>query len=181
VVSVDGNGGVVTIRNSLFADNVSGVALRLSGLSGGTVRFNNNTVVDHLGLLDETAQLFAFNAGLLQVSNNVFARNMGPAGLGFTEAFGTGPTGTIELRSNHFEQGVLGTYAINTETSIGDARLSETGLPVPAANSPVRNTGLGAPAGGLATEDLRRAKRVQGGRVDRGALEFPDIFMNGFE
>jgi hypothetical protein len=179
-INVDASGGIVTIRDSLVADNVSGIAVRLAAMSA-TLRFTNNTVVDQSGLLDEASQLFAFNGGRLEFTNNVFARNFGPLAAGYTETFSTGPSGAIELRNNHLSRGFLGTNAVNVDTTTGDARIAAIGLPVPAADSPLRNAGLGAPAGGLAAEDLTRAKRVQGGRVDKGAVEFPEIFTNGFE
>ena len=179
---VDASGGTVTVRNSLFSQNVSGSAIRAAALSGADLRLVNNTVVDFMSLADEAALVFAYNAGNLQLSNNVFARNVGAAGLGFREVFSTtGTMGTVELRNNHFERGAGGMIAFNQATTTGDARLSLAGLPVPEAQSPVRNTGFGQAAGGIALTDLALQDRVQGVAVDKGALEFPEIFSHGFE
>lgn len=59
---------------------------------------------------------------------------------------------------------------MTTQTTSGCARAS-----------PLRNNGLVNPPGGAPTQDFAGIPRSAGGRIDRGAYEFDELFINGFE
>lgn len=76
-----------------------------------------------------------------------------------------------------------GTPASNVSATTGapDFVLTPFGLPEPRAGSPLHDSGLGFVPGGAGVRGAAGQPRVAGQRIDRGALELPELFRNGFE
>ncbi len=174
----------VYVRNNLFVDNAGYFqVVRLVGRLNTTHYVSNNTVAHNNGIggnaIDGLAVLGANNSSFFWVVNNIAWAN-GSANANSDDLFTGGDTVGVVSSNLYGRLGSLSagvSYISNLSTdprfiSANDVRLR--------ADSPARNSGSGA-AGGSLDSDLFGTPRVQGGRIDRGAHEYDELFGNGFE
>lgn len=174
----------VYVRNNLFVDNAGHFqVVRLLGRLNTTHYVSNNTVAHNNGIgggrIAGLAVLGANSSNFFWVVNNIAWAN-GSANANSDDLFTGGDTvgvlsSNLYGRLSSLSAGV--TYISNLSAdprfiSANDVRLR--------ADSPARNSGAGA-AGGSLDYDLFGTPRVQGGRIDRGAHEYDELFGNGFE
>ncbi len=173
------DGGTVTVRDMWIINSDGGAsgAMRFQVGSNADLYLVNNTVAGNVGLFSTSAGgLRLSGTGFISASNNVFVDNLAggaPQDVRFDNAIGV-------LRSNHIGA-ISGSAGSIQGTTTGPALFDDPVIDRPSALSPLRNTGLNAPAGGLPTLDFFGNVRVQGAAVDRGAFEFAELFSNGFE
>lgn len=183
--------------------SVSALTIDSSNLN---VYVRNNVVADTFGG-DYAAVMIARVNSTFYVNNNTFANNPNSRGLNIrcsenrtdlffwvaNNVFWNSSAGTLgDFSTNYLCAGVLSRNLIGqTDGALGPG-ITETGtISVdpgfmsivdfrPKANSPLRNSG-GAAAAGYLDRDFFGEIRVQGGTIDRGAHEFGELFVNGFE
>lgn len=173
------------LRNNVFADNAGfDSVVRVLARTEATTYISNNTIA-----FNPSAPGGQFRWGLIVgannnssfywIFNNVGSNNGGPeaGGSDFRDSSGFAAgvvSHNLFRRISEFPNMAY----INNLTS--DPMLaSSVDLRVTAA-SPLRNSGA-TPTGGALAFDLQGLARVQGGRIDRGAHEFEELFINGFE
>jgi hypothetical protein len=168
------------IRSSVFTDNAGPAGAILIGNQSGTVYFNGNTVAynDDAGVAGGPAGLQLSGAGTNWLISNII--------------WGNGVTGSSDLFVG------LNTVAFATSNvlgalagDLGDLNQSGTLTGDPGFNAPTdlrlradsiaRNSGATSAPGGYTSLDVFGDPRAQGGRVDRGAYEFGELFVNSFE
>lgn len=176
---VDLDGVQMRLRNSLVVSNV-GSAVFLRGLEDSTFYVSNNTIANNTGESNVRGlSLSGMTGDFFWLSNNIVWDN-GTSALPvdiFVEAnvvgvfnnnlFGltnTIPVGVVQNGTLSGDPGFLG--AANYRLSKG---------------SPARNSGVNSVPGGTTAVDFALAPRLRGGRLDRGAYEFDEFFINGFE
>ncbi|MBK8284944.1 MAG: hypothetical protein IPK97_08640 [Ahniella sp.] len=183
IVRLELNGGNLTLRNSQISQNrsFSGASLIANAGAGGEINVNNNTVIDNTDSEPNAAGAVGgvslFGAGIINAYNNVFFDNTSSNSSDLAVASGVGV-----LSNNHI--GILrGTPAANANRTQGDPRITfnNSWYTVLAANSPLRDSGSTFVPTGAGANDLQNQPRVQGARIDRGAVEFDQMFGNGFE
>ena len=179
------------IINNVFHDNAArrGGAM-LVDARGGAFYMNNNTVTGNLAetLVGASGGVQFITSGIdgsdsvLWASNNILWGNSAGTDRYDIDISGLA-TNAAGLRYNHIGR-LKGTAAPGSgQTTTGDP------LFVGAANedfalspgSPARNSGNSYALGGVGTFDIEGKKRVQGAAVDRGAIEFDELFGNGFD
>lgn len=172
----------VYVRNNVFADNasVSGI-VQFLGLGSSAFYVSNNTVANNpqigVGGGPGGVQISAQPSDLVWFSNNVLWNN--GTGNGYDLLVNSGTP--IVLNSNLVgEMAPLPGGSVNNGTLAQDPRFTGAADFRPRADSPLRNGGVN-PTGGALAVDILGQSRVQGGRIDRGAHEFPEFFSNGFE
>jgi len=171
-------GGQVSFLGCWIIDNAgrSSVGASLNAVSPGVIYFNNNTVRGNLSNIPEgIAGVQVFGNGSTWLANNVIVDNLR---LGVAVDFRAND-GSGLLNNNHIGA-LVGTVGFQSQTTTGNALLDAI-ADTPTANSPVRNTGYNSPPGGLPSANYSGNARIQGGKVDRGAFEFDELFGNGFE
>lgn len=161
----------------------SGAVSRLSHLSLTTT--NSTTFA---GLSRYALDLRAYRGGTVHLSNSVVwdARSNGVAVDGIRAL-----TGRWNFEDLAWEQGSLGAAhltrvhspgislpagagSINTLVlTSGDPKFVASGNPIPRSDSPLVDSGVDNPEGGTGTYDVTGKVRVQGGKVDVGAFEYP--------
>lgn len=180
----EGNSSI-RVLGSVFRDNTIGsfAPLLLTGSAGTSISFSNNTVVNNWASATGGILYAPLESGgnvALYMSNNVFYGNRrGTSQQPFDFSFDTNFI-SLQMDHNHF-----GAYSAAGVTDAfrtqGDPRfVSDTDLRL-RLNSPLRNSGTNSPQGGLWTVDVEGSTRIQGGTVDRGAYEYGEMFINGFE
>jgi hypothetical protein len=192
-------GRKITVRNSIFAinENTFGhgtVDLNNDGLG---IYFNNNTLVNNTSLATGSSVLSGLRANFhdgagVFVANNLFWNNdghdahFGGINMTATESYLynnniNSYSGTIHTSENNFtaepifESGFLNFTPTIASQEIDQGRPSPFFIPVP----PPFNMQWG-----IGTADFYGSPRVQGNRVDVGAVEAEAevaIFENGFE
>jgi hypothetical protein len=172
----------VAIRSNVFTDNLGNVGtVMLRNLGGGNIRFNGNTVAYNHSLPSggpAGVQTSSTGSGTLWLIGNILFAN----GVSGASDLFVGLDNVVFSNSNVFGQlaGDLGDL-VQTENLSADPRFqSPTDLRL-RANSIARNSGNNAGLGGFADRDAFGDPRQQGSRIDRGALEFSELFANGFE
>jgi hypothetical protein len=176
-------GGTINFRNNLLTNNTSfsGAALVVDATgNNASININNNTVFANndteANAPGAVGGVSAFGGGTVVFANNLFHGNTSsnPSDLSVVN-FGA-------LSNNHI--GILrGTPLSNGNTTTGDPKVvvNNSGFPLPQLGSPLIDSGTPVVVGGVGTTDARGLDRVQGVRVDRGALEFDGVFRNSFE
>jgi hypothetical protein len=172
----------VAVRSSVFRDNLSSQgAVMLRGLGGATIQFNGNTVAYNRSppaggpagvQTSSTGTNTLFLIGNILYANGVagaFDLFVGLDDVVFANSNVIGQLGG-DLEDLVQTQGLTGDPGFVFPT---DLRL----LP----NSIARNSGNNGGSGGHPQRDVFGNPRIQGGRIDRGALEFSELFTNGFE
>lgn len=167
-------------RSSQFAP------VLLTGEAGTGISFSNNTIAFNAGDAEVgpvSATDYAVETGgggSVFLSNNVFHANT--RGSDLAPADFSADTDFVSLQMDHNHINALSAAGVvdNFRTQ-GDPRfVSDSDLRL-RVNSPLRNSGNNTPQGGLWSVDVEGSLRVQGGVVDRGAYEFGELLINGFE
>jgi len=183
VVRLRLSGGNLRFRNNQIRGNSTrdGAALMAFVGLGAEITLANNTVVDNHDSTPSAASpmggVSIFGNGTMTVFNNLFWGNTSANATDLKVASNFGA-----LSNNHI--GVLsGTPEFNYSRTQGDPliNVSASGYVVPALNSPVRDSGSTYVPGGRGEYDLYGNPRVQGIKVDRGAIEIDQMFGNGFD
>jgi hypothetical protein len=182
-LNVAARSSTVDIRSSVFTDNVGTLgAVVLSTLGSGNIRFNGNTVAYNPGNTVggpagvQTSSIGSSNTLLL--TGNILYAN-GDAGS--IDLF-VGLDDVVFANSN-----VIGQLGGDLEDLVQTQGLSgDPGFQAPTdlrlrPNSIARNSGNNGGVGGHPTRDVFGDPRIQGARIDRGALEFSELFADGFE
>jgi hypothetical protein len=171
------NGGMYVLTSG------SNAVSRLSQLSLTTTNSTSFT-----GLPRYALDLRAYRGGTVHLSNSVVwdTRSNGAAVDGIRALTGRwnhqdlaweqGSLGAAHLKRVHSAGIYLpaGAGPINTLTlTSGDPKFVAPGNPIPRSDSPLVNSGVGDPEGGTGTYDVTGKARVQGGKVDVGAFEYP--------
>jgi hypothetical protein len=173
------------IRNNVVADNGgSNDVVQLLARSDTTMFVSNNTIAFNpraSGALPRTALSIAGAnvSTFFWIVNNV-ASNNGNSGSPISDFYeSTGVTPGV-VSHNLFRTIAFSPSLTFINNLQSDPLLaSSVDLRVTAA-SPLRNSGV-TPNGGALDRDSLGMPRVQGGRIDRGAFEFDELFNNGFE
>ncbi len=180
--------GSLTVRNNLFARNdaeqpssaaAGAASLYCYGTGGATASFINNTVHDNTADVGAASDIGGVRvSGLVNCPWSVANNHLrGNAGIDFALAISG-----ISLRNNNL--GVTGGSEIPASSSgnidLAPQFVSNTNLR-PKRSSPLVDAGLNAPTGGLPGASFDGGPRVVGGRVDIGAYELDELFVNGFD
>jgi hypothetical protein len=184
-------GGFIRFRNNVVSNNTasgtsSGAAVSISATSNAIAYVSNNSIFANQG----TAQV-AYGLGLggvVTASNNAVANNTTNAAGSTFQVFSSNGSG-ITLRNNHFENVLITGGAFSEQgTTTGDPLWTGIGsVRVPNEVSPLRDSGINNPSGGIASTDIEGFPRIMNSVVDRGASEAPAptitdrIFQDGFE
>ena len=178
------------VSNQMF-DNAGrrGAALFVEA-RGGTFYVNNNTLTANVaeGLAGASGGIQFVSSGLnggssvVYASNNVFWGNSAGTDRYDIDISGLSASAAT-LSYNHIGR-LKGTPSgLSSNTTSGDPLFVD-----PAGNdyslkpaSIARNSGNASALGGVGTFDIEGKKRVQGAAVDRGAIEFDELFGNGFD
>lgn len=183
----EGN-STIRVLGCVFRDNTitTFTPLLLTGDSGTSISFSNNTIAYNWSESSEGpgsatyAPLDSAGGVALYLSNNVFYGNKRGSNQELFDFSVDTDFNLLQLDHNHFgNHAAFGvTDAFRTQ---GDPRfVSNTDLRL-RLTSPLRNSGSNAPQGGVWTVDVEGSPRIQGGTVDRGAYEYGEMFINGFE
>ncbi|MFO1495588.1 MAG: choice-of-anchor Q domain-containing protein [Lysobacterales bacterium] len=176
------------VLGSVFRDNTIGTytPILLTGSAGTSISFSNNTVAYNWADASEgaaSAVYTALEAGggvALYMSNNVFYGNRRGSAQALIDFSIDTDFNPLQMDHNHF-----GTYSAFGVTDAfrtqGDPRFVSASDLRLRLNSPLRNSGTNTPQGGIWTVDVEGSTRIQGGTVDRGAYEYGEMFINGFE
>ncbi len=110
-------------------------------------------------------------SGIVTLANNAVADNTSSAATSFQ--FRSDVPGSLTLRNNHFgTKSMAGSPFSETGTTTGDAQWTQVGSTiVPDTISPLRDSGINNPTGGLASTDFDGSARIVNTTVDRGAIE----------
>ncbi|HQW81236.1 MAG: hypothetical protein IPF83_07640 [Rhodanobacteraceae bacterium] len=162
--------GHAKLRNFIVYGNIAqgsgGVAIIANGsayavLSNTTI-FDNQSAASASGLLA---------LGIVTLANNAVADNTSSAGTSFQMR--SDAATQLTLRNNHFgTKSLVGGAFSEIGTTTGDAQWTQTGsVMVPNTISPLRDSGVNNPTGGLASTDFQGDARIVNVTVDRGAVE----------
>ena len=185
----DASGNVfLTVRGNLFFGNEAPDGAAAMLFSNNAIDVSNNTVFGNQSFdpdLTLRSAFASFTFSGINYSNNIFWNN-NPDGLDNTyDLRAENPVSAVraaDLFSNDLQavHGTPRTDLDNVDVSPlfadvlqGDLRLSSA--------SPLINSGLDAPRGGVTTSDLAGAERVQGAHIDIGAFESEILFRSGFD
>jgi hypothetical protein len=168
------------VRSSVFTDNAGAVGAISMSNQSGTIYFTGNTVAynDDVGVAGGPAGMQLAGAGTNWLVSNIIWGN----GIASSSDFFVNTNTVAFTSSNVF--GVLG-------GDLGDVTQTGNLSGNPGFNSPTdlrlradsiaRNSGATSAPGGYTSLDVFGDPRAQGGRVDRGAYEFGELFVNSFE
>jgi hypothetical protein len=186
-------GGFIRFRNNVVSNNTasgttSGGGVSIAATSSAVAYVSNNSIFNNQG-----TQSVGFGLGIdgvATISNNVVADNTTSAAGPTYQVFSSDGSG-ITLRNNHFENARFTGGAFSEQgTTSGDPQWTGIGMvKVPNAVSPLRDSGVNNPGGGIAATDIDGDSRIVNATVDRGATEaeaipgsLPDaIFADQFE
>lgn len=179
--------GSVTVRNSVFIDNVvtkaymSAAIFDSDGTSGtAKLTFVGNTAAGNTAqLAGNYARIKLWvKSGTLDVYNNVFCGN---ADHDLQIDVASGVTATV-ASNDICSRGVWGGAIAEVANLDVDPGFAGGGSYHLRGNSPLRDSGDNNPPGGTDSVDAGGMRRVVFGTVDMGAYELQDsIFANGFE
>lgn len=176
-VRVTMGSGTLRVRSSVFVGNSTSRWGALGVSSPGYVYLNNNTIVGNVVTGNNGKGGLILNGdGIFALSNNLIWGNIDAAG----EHDVYVGAANVTARSNHFGP-IHGSFAVEQNSTWGDAKLVSFDEPRPRADSPLRNSGMANPSGGSTSQDASGHARVQEGTLDRGAFESEALLSSGFE
>ena len=169
-----GASGQVKLLDNDFSQNQALVStssvVRMNCASIALCSFNNNSIHDNYAL-DDKQPFGLYLLGTVYAANNAVADNQAGTVYGGHQA-GTGGTRTMTLRNNHFASSNFNNEYLEQGTTKGNAKWTQVGVyRVPNPTSPLRNSGIASPFGGVGSKDIDGKARVQDTLVDRGAIE----------
>lgn len=181
--SLEAYAGEAQLINSLVRNNDStGFTVGRMMSFGGNAVVNNSTIVGNLSGSAGRGVIGVNGSSAAYLSNNVFWNNQSGSAGALLDLTADGAS--VILRNNHIQatSAIAGGTVTSFAATTGDPRfVSTTDLRLQ-PQSPARNTGTLQAFSIFETErTLDLAIRVQGGAIDRGAYEFPDVFRDGFE
>lgn len=183
-LKVVGRGMRLELNNAIFADNSSRTGvIGMTASGSSTLYITNNTVTNNLRPY-QTADVAGLtvgtvgSGGFIWLVNNILYDN-GNA-IDKDVLFNSGMIGVANSNIIGQRNEYPGSMAQSGNSDANPQFVSQNSLQI-SENSPARNTGNNLPAGGLATSDFSGEPRLQGGQVDRGAVEFSELFASGFE
>lgn len=185
-LEIDASNLNIYVRNNVFADNAGkGSLFRALARIQATFYISNNTLAfnpvlpggaDFDGL--SIAGASTNNGSFFWVTNNL-VWNTGDADSSDFQ-FTTFETLAV-VSSNLFGRFSPGGANVSFSNNLtSDPRFISSNDLRLRVDSPARNSG-GSAVGGSLDFDLFGTPRVQGGRIDRGAHEYDEMFANGFE
>lgn len=182
-VGVTARDSFIHFRSNVFTDNAGAVGtISLSNMDS-TIYFNGNTVAynDDFGAAGGPAGIQVSQpipGGVTWLISNIVWGN----GIASSSDLFVNTDAVVFTNSNVFGvlAGDLGDVTQTGNLSGNPGFNSPTDLRL-RADSIARNSGALSAAGGYATHDVFGDPRIQGGRVDRGAHEFGELFANSFE
>lgn len=175
--------GTVRVRSSVVVSNASPLGAVMLRSLGGNIHFNGNTVAhnDDAGAAGGPVGVQInqpTTGGSIWLSNNIL---WGNGSAGASDLF-VGLNAVVFMNSN-----VIGTFGgdledvVEQNTLAGNPGFTSTNGVLLSSGSIARNSGAAAIVGGNTSLDFGGQPRIQGGRIDRGAYEFSELFSNGFE
>jgi hypothetical protein len=167
------SGGSFKVRNSEFLNNsfthaFSG-GVTFGPTNGAIGYFTNNSISGNSATV---AGMGLSARGLVNLSNNAIADNTSTANPSY-DFVSDAPT-SLTLRNNHFATSNItgGSPASESGTTTGNPGWTQVGLRmVPNAVSPLRDSGLNSPLGGVPNIDFSGQSRIVNVVIDRGAVE----------
>jgi len=189
-INVD-SGGFVRFRNNTVHSNTftaqqAGSAVSISATAPAVAYVSNNSIFDNTSTIRAGSGLAL--AGVINATNNAVADNTSTDVSPLQEVYSYDAT-SMTLRNNHFESAHLLNPFLESGTTDGDPLWTGVGMVrIPDAVSPLRNSGINSPSGGIPAIDIRGDARIVSGTIDRGAVEAvavavpltDAIFSNGF-
>jgi len=179
-VGLSSNSSLV-VRNSLIAGNNSGIspAVTLAVRAGLSNLVLNNTIAKNTSA-DSSGWVGLFvsasNGATLKLANNLLDGNIATVGTRTDiRVVGSGTT----LQNNRYT-GLSGTPDSETGSSTGSAGFDGVSYDLSAAST-ARDAGTFFLSFFQGTLDAVAQPRVQGSAVDLGALEYANLFRDGFE
>lgn len=179
--------GTVRFRNNIVSNNNIASGVSISTANNAIAYVSNNSI---FGNEATTSAGYGLGlGGVIVASNNAVADNTTTATGVTAQVYATTGSG-ITLRNNHFEDSIITGGAFSElGTTTGDPMWTAAGmLQIPNDVSPLRDSGVNNPSGGVASTDIDGNPRIIGSLIDRGAVEaealpepVPEIFENGFE
>lgn len=166
--------GQVKVSNNVFAQNQVKVSTSsivvMDCAAVALCSFNNNSIHDNYAY-DDKHPFALLMLGTVYAANNAVADNLAANASGGVQA-GTFGTRTLSLRNNHFQtDNFVGEY-LEQGTTSGSAKWTLLGTyRTPNPTSPLRNSGVNSPLGGVGSKDIAGQARIQDTTVDRGAVE----------
>lgn len=185
---IESTSSSIRVIGSVFRDNRSSqyTPVLLTGVAGSGISFSNNTIAfnwaDATTVPGSAAEYAVSTGGSLSLllSNNVFHGNVRGTDQAAADFRADTSFVTVQMDHNHINALSISGVVDNFRTQ-GDPRfVSDSDLRL-RPNSPLRNSGNNTPQGGLWNVDIDGTPRPQGGVADRGAFEFGELFINGFE
>lgn len=168
-ISHDGSGSAKA-RNLIVYGNTTTTGAPVAVTATGTAYavLSNASIFDNSNA-STAAGLNAF--GVVTLANNAVADNTSSVSTHYQAYSAVGTS--LTLRNNHFGTKLFtGGVSSESGTTTGNALWTQVGsIIIPDANSPLRDSGLNSPTGGLATTDFNGDARIVNGTVDRGAIE----------
>lgn len=161
--------GWVKLRNLIIHANSSSAAPLSIATSGSSYALvSNNTI---FGNQSNSGASGLSVTGVATLSNNAVAENTSTLPTSFQ--FYSAVPGSLTLRNNHFAtKSMAGAPFSESGTTTGDPQWTSAGsLKIPGPVSPLRDSGLNNPTGGLASTDFDGSARIVNTTVDRGAVE----------
>ncbi len=162
--------GNAKVRNVVVYGNTTtstgGISIRANGTA--------YAVLSNASIFDNHCSCAAsgLNAsGIVTLANNAVADNTSSAATSFQ--FRSDAPTQLTLRNNHFgTKSMAGSPFSEVGTTTGDAHWTRVAsIIVPDTISPLRDSGINSPTGGLASTDFDGSARIVNTTVDRGAIE----------
>lgn len=175
-VSMQTSTGRISFWNNVVHFNESSAQhlVSVAAAEGTTIDVTNNTITQNASGPFNAVALQGL--GTVQLYNNVLWGNASAFDVSRTQTL------TLDARANHIGM-PSSSMAGALDTTSGDPLLvNPSGSDHrPRAGSPLRNSGVASPPGGAPTQDYAGIPRNAGGRIDRGAFEFDELLVDGFE